>query len=507
VDGPQADEWRHAMDAEFNALLATGTFELVPAPPGVRPLPCKWVYKLKYTTDGSIERFKARLVAGGHRQRDGVDYTEVFAPVGKFDSLRNMLAITADQDLELQMVDISNAFLNGVLETPVYMLQPQGYEMGAAGTVCKLKKTLYGLKQAPKEWFLVLKKGLEAIGFKQSESDQAFWVFLSSTGITVYTLHWVDDLIMGSADAAQLKAMKARILARFKGRDLGSADAYLNVVIERDRRARTLKISQPRHAEGILARLDMTDAKPKSVPMSAAADNSRTSSDDTPLEMDQARLYSESVGGLLYLASVTRPDLAMPVSALARHLSSPCIRHWQLLKAVLRYLKGTRTLGIVYGTSKGALELYTDADYATCKDTRRSRSGFVFKMYGGAVSWSSKLQSVVAQSTAESEYIAGAHAARHAVWVRRLCADMGLLFDGPVRLQADNQAAIFMAANSADSARTKHIDVPFHFLRQVVAKGAIRMMHVSTDENPADMFTKPLGDVKFKKFRSMIGMG
>jgi hypothetical protein len=172
----------------------------------------------------SIERFKAWLVAGGHRQRDGVDYTKVFAPVGKFDSLRSMLAITADQDLERQMVDIiSNAFLNGVLETPVYMLQPEGYETGAPGTTCKLKKTLYGLKQTPKEWFQVLKKGLEAIGFKQRKSDQAFWVCISSTGISVYTLHWVDDLIMGCSDSAQLEEMKARILTRFKGRDLGSA--------------------------------------------------------------------------------------------------------------------------------------------------------------------------------------------------------------------------------------------------------------------------------------------
>jgi hypothetical protein len=464
------------------------------------------VYKLKYNPDGSIERFKARLVAGGHRQRDGVDYTEVFAPVGKFDSLRGMLATAAAEDLELEMVDISNAFLNGVLETPVYMLQPPGYETGAPGAVCKLKKTLYGLKQAPKEWFNVLKKGLEAIGFKQSDADQAFWACIAGTKNTVYILHWVDDLIMGCANMARLREAKARILARFKGRDLGSADAYLNVVIERDRSARTLKISQPRHAEGILAKLDMDEAKPKSVPMSAGADYTRTASDDTPLESEEARLYAESVGALLYLASVTRPDLAMTVSVLARHLTKPCTRHWQLLKHVLRYLKGTQTMGIMYGTSEEPLELYTDADYASCKDTRRSRNGFVFKMYGGAVSWSSKLQSVVAQSSAESEYIAGAHAARHAVWVRRLCTDMGLRISGPVRLQADNQAAIFMAANSADSSRTKHIEVPYHFLRQVVARGVIRMMHVSTEDNAADMFTKPLGDVKFKKFRSLIGM-
>ncbi len=138
-----------------------------------------------------------------------------------------------------------------------------------------------------------------------------------------------------------------------------------------------------------------------------------------------------------------------------------------------------------------------DADYATCRDTRRSHSGYDFKMYGGAVGWSSKLQTVVAQSSAESEYIAGAHATTHAAWLHRMCA---VHFNGPVRLQADNQAAISMAANSSDSARTKHIDVPFHYLRQVVVRGAMRMVHVATDDNAADMFTKPLADVKFKEF-------
>lgn len=506
IGGPHGELWRDAAIEQIEALQSTGTWELTVPPDGAKVIPCKWVFKVKSNSDGSVDRFKARLVAGGHRQVEGIDYTEVFAPVGRYQSLRTILAATAHYDLEAHCIDISNAFLNGVLKEEVYMRQPEGFHVGAPNVCCKLKKTLYGLKQAPKEWFEVLSEGLRSAGFTQSDSDRALWFQEETQGRPrVIILHWVDDLIIVSKSIAVVQEVKKKILTKFKGRDLGDATAYLNMKIERDRAAGTLKISQPSHIDALLKKFDMDEAKPKVIPMSTGADYS-TAKDGEEL-LDEGNRFAECVGGLLYIAAVTRPDLATAVSVLARSMAKPTKRHWLQLKQLLRYLVATRTLGIIFGGGKDGLEGWTDSDYAACKDTRRSRGGFVFNVFGGAVSWQSKLQSVVATSTAESEYIAGSFAAREAKWLRRICNDVGIPTLEAVPLKADNQAAIHMAVNSSDSTRTKHIDVHYHVLRELVTKQVISLKYINTDDNPADIFTKPLGDLKFRKFRGMLGMG
>jgi hypothetical protein len=204
---------------------------------------------------------------------------------------------------------------------------------------------------------------------------------------------------------------------------------------------------------------------------------------------------------------VGRPDLCVAASVLARSMAKPTERHWRQLKQVVRYVSATKTGGITFGGSGASLEGYTDADFAACKDTRRSRGGMVFVLYGGAVSWGSKLQPSVATSTAESEYMAAALATRELVWLKRICYDLKIpRKEDVVVLKCDNKAAIFMAENSADTARTKHIDVSYHFVRDQVARGAIRVVYCNTDENAADMFTKALSEIKFDKFKRMIGM-
>ena len=194
------------------------------------------------------------------------------------------------------------------------------------------------------------------------------------------------------------------------------------------------------------------------------------------------------------------------MSLLAKHMSKPAMRHWTYAKSVLAYLNTTKTYGITYGTTNETLQAYTDADYAACKDTRKSRTGYVFTLFGGAITWSSKQQSVVALSTAESEYIAACHTAREGIWLQRLCKDLGIDCDGPLALHADNKASIHMATNSSDTARTKHIDVAYHFLRQSVLRHLIRMVFCPSDKNPADMFTKPLASAKFGIFTRFVGM-
>jgi hypothetical protein len=506
MTSPQAQEWRLAMQEEMDALTSNGTWELEPTPAGATVLPCKWVFKTKTHADGSVERFKARLVVGGHRQKEGIDYSEVYAPVSRYSTLRMLLSKVASEDLELHSLDISNAFLNGDIDKPVYMKQPEGFTSGNPKLSCRLKKTLYGLKQAPKQWYLVLSKQLAALGFTPSDNDPALWIKeATKTTPAVYILLWVDDLLMACANLQYLEATKKAILAAFKGRDLGEATRYLNISIMRNRQNRTISIHQPTHVRAALERFNLEEAKEKAAPMAPGVDYSDYSEEgDKPLEPSVP--YAECIGALLYIANCTRPDLSTSVSLLARHMSRPSQRHWQQAKNIIRYLKGTESVGITFGESRLALVGWTDSDFAQCKDTRRSRSGFVFTSFGGAVSWQSKLQSVIALSTAESEYIAASHAAREAVWLKRIATDLSVDVGQETVLHADNQSAIHMIGNGAVSSRTKHIDVVYHFIRNIVARGMILMKYCSTDLNCADMFTKPLASDRLAKLMAMIGV-
>ena len=466
---PQSAEWKQAMEQEMQALISNDTWELVRTPPEANPLPCKWVFKTKLNADGSIERFKARLVAGGHRQHDGIDYFEVYAPVSRFATLR---------------AEFSN---------------------GRADMCCKLKKTHYGLKLAPKEWFDVLSAKLNQMRFKQSDNDQALWVRPRTDKTpAVFILLWVDDLLIACLDRETLDTIKKVLLSHFKGRDLGETDRYLNVTITRDRKQKTLKMSSPTHIKTLLGKCNMEDCKGTNIPMTPGADITQLNDNDKPLEPQSP--YAEAVGALMYITSTTRPDLCFSVNVLAKHMSKPAERHWLQLKNVLRYLAETKDYGITFGTTKEGLRGYTDSDYASCKDTRKSRGGYVFMLYGGAINWSSKQQSVIATSTAEAEYIAAALAAREAIWLKRVCNDLEINTKSPVPLLADNKASIHMATNSADTARTKHIDVAYHSLRHAIVRLAINMVFCKTDDNAADMFTKALAAEKLKKFSKMIGI-
>ena len=280
---PEWPEWEQAMQAEMDALLENGTWELAATPPGVKPLPCKWVFKIKWAADGGIERFKARLVVGGHRQVDGVDYSEVYAPVGRFASLRALLGKAAHEDLELAAIDISNAFLHGELDHPIYMRQPVGFYTGNADITCKLNKTLYGLKQSPKEWYEVLSAGLTSFGFNSCEYDRALWSGRFGNH-AVHLLHWVDDIIIASDSKTVLNDVKTKILSKFKGRDLGDVEQYLNIKIRRNRQLKTLQLSQPTHVSELLEKFNLLDCKPRTVPMLSSADVSKIKTNENPFE-------------------------------------------------------------------------------------------------------------------------------------------------------------------------------------------------------------------------------
>ena len=500
---PQSKQWKNAMDSEYESLIANGTWTLVSNPPGVQPIPTKWVYKVKRDGEGNLDRYKARWVAKGYRQREGIDYDEVFAPVVKYTSFRALAAIAAQHDLELHLLDIKTAFLNGEMDLDVYLEQPKGYEDKDRTLVCKLNKTLYGLKQAPRAWNQKLKAELEKLGFRESAADAGLYIGIRDNH-PIYILVYVDDLLIASQDLSVVQGIKETIKKLFDARDLGDAKMFLGIVINRDRPARTIKLTQERLVDDLLTQHNMLDAAPKELPLSPGAVLSKTAGDrlDTSIYP-----YSSLVGSLLYLSITTRPDIAQAVGALARHMATPTTTHWQAAKGVVRYLQGTKTQGLTFGdaSENTVIQGYCDSDYAGDIDTRRSTTGYVFLLYNGAVSWASKRQPTVAASTTEAEYMAAAFAAKEALWLRTLLSDFKIAGD-KITINADNQSALKLLYHPISSARSKHIDVAHHFVRERVERGEIDFVYVSTDKQVADMLTKPLPVGKLKFCKAQMGV-
>jgi hypothetical protein len=488
------------MDEEMASLMTNNTWELEELPDHIKPIPVRWVYKIKRDAKGNIERYKARLVAKGFKQREGIDFNEVYAPVSKHTSLRTLLAIVAAEDLELHQLDIKTAFLNGELEEDIWMEQPPGYEIGGRKMACHLKKALYGLRQAPRAWHSKLKEQLEHMGICATEADPSLFTLHHKTDIT-YLLVYVDDILIAGKDMAVINDIKSNLSSIFDVRDLGEAAFFLGMEINRNRDNHTLSLTQARATHALLDKYNMKATKTKATPLSSSTrlvkgdnDKDRTS-----------QPYSELIGSLLYLSICTRPDISQAVGALSRYMSNATDAHWTSAKGVLKYLAGTTTTGINFGDGDPKIIGYCDADYAGDLDTRRSTTGYVFMLHGGAISWSSRLQPTVAASTTEAEYMAAAAAVKEALWLRKLSSDMDLSSD-IINIYCDNQATLSLLKNPTSSARSKHIDVLHHFARERVSRQEVSFSYISTDNNVADNFTKPLGDNKFLTSRTGMGV-
>ena len=491
-------EWEKAIQDEYNSLIQNETWELCKLPEGRKTISCKWIFRHKVDADGKIVRLKGRLVARGFSQVYGVDYTETFAPVAKFAALRTLLAIAAVEDLEVHQMDVVTAFLAGDLTEDIYMDQPEGFNHNQ-GLVCKLKKSLYGLKQAPRIWNRKFHKFLKTIGFKRFNTDHC--VYLNRSKGTIIAI-WVDDLILvGKID--QLTALKSDLSKEFQMKDLGELKYFLGICVERDRRARTIRINQAAYIDKILERFDMKDCHPTATPLAAGTRLAKAKKDD---EMVDEKMYQRKVGSIMYNMIGTRPDIAYAVSQVSEFSANPNTTHLTAVQHILRYLKGTKHLSITYGGSDTNLQLqgYTDADFGGSND-RRSTSGYVFVLGGGAISWCSKRQSTVALSTTEAEYMALTQATKEYIWLKTLWHELGRQSENQV-IFVDNNSAIDLANNPEYHSRTKHIDVEYHFIREKVENKEVNIVYCPTDDMIADLLTKPLSKVRHQKLVKMAGM-
>jgi hypothetical protein len=444
--------WEKAIHEELAKLKAAGTWESVEKPEGANVVGSKWVFRAKKDAAGKIVRYKTRLVAQGFSQILGVDYFNTFAPVARLASIRTVLAFAASEDLEAGQIDIKGAYLNGELTDNecIYMRQPPGYSQGSL--VCRLHKTLYGLKQSGRRWYQKLVDIMTKLKFERSEVDQAVFYRRVGKGILIIILVHVDDCSIVASTQPLIDRFKIEIKKYMDITDLGALHWILGIEVKRIREERKILLSQCFYIDSILHRYGLDDLKPTSTPMDPNAQltsaQSPTMSDDIAKMQDVP--YHEAIGSLMYASLRTRPDISFAVQTLTRFMVNPGIVHWEVVKRVFRYLKGTRELWLSYGGVTKEMEGYADADGSMMED-RKTISGYAFIINGGAVSWSTKKQEIVSLSTTESEYVAVTYAAKEALWLRSLVFQ---LFGIPLttttnqRLRSQRSTSIMHALNT-----------------------------------------------------------
>jgi transposase InsO family protein len=502
-------KWDEAIQKELASLKKSGTWELVKRPPGANIVDSKWVLRIKKNAAGEIEKYKARLVARGFTQIYGIDYYETYAPVARLSSFRLLLAIAARNNWPVDTFDFDSAYLNSVLgeDEVIYLEQPPGYETNDPRYwVWRLHKALYGLKQGARSWYEALRQALVELGFERTEADHGVFVKKLPGDVIIAAVHVDDGMVTGSSRSL-IDKFKVQMDKKYKLTDLGPANWLLGIKITRDLASKTISLSQHAYIEAIISRFNFDDLKPSSVPMDPAAPLSK-SQEPTKLE-DIAKMknipYREAVGSLMYAAMGTRPDIAFATSTVAQFCENPGWAHWEAVKRIYKYLLGTKKLELTYGGEQRGLEGYVDADGAS-QEHRRAITGYVFMIDGGAVSWSSKKQELVTLSTTEAEYVAQTHAAKEAIWFRRLLTELFGSVDTPTTLFSDSKSAIALAEDGHYHARTKHIDIRYHFIRYVLDAGTIKLVYCSTDDMTADTLTKALPSVKAKHFAKALGL-
>ncbi|OMO52435.1 reverse transcriptase [Corchorus capsularis] len=437
-------EWTNAMNDEMESMKTNHVWDLVDLPPGRKTIGNKWVLKVKRKADGSIERYKARLVAKGHTQQEGVDYEETFSPVVRFASIRLILAIVANFDLELYQMDVKTAFLNGELDEEIYMDQPEAFVAKCQERkICKLKRSIYGLKQSSRQWYLRFHQAIIQNGFEMIEEDHCVYVKRSKGSFVILSLY-VDDILLAGNDMEMIVTTKKWLSSNFEMKDMGEANYVLGVKILRDRSKRLLGLSQETYIKKILERFQMQNCKPIDTPIAKGETLSLQLTPKTSDEQKQmARVpYSSAVGSLI---------------------------------------SNLNLIG------------YTDADWGGDLDERKSTSGYAFLLNGGAITWSSKKQSCNALSTMEAEFIACSAVVQEAVWLKRFLGSLGVPSAvDPVTIHCDSMAAIAYTKDPKYHGRTKHIDMRNNYIRDLIAQKEVILEHISTSHMVADPLTKPI---------------
>jgi len=414
------DRWIIPMQIEMDTLKTKHTWDLVKAPPGANIMDSMWVYDIKWDGEGNRIKDKARLIGKGYTQQLGIDYNETWAGVTQLESVRMTAAIAAKLNLKLWRIDFIGAYLNSLTKEDIYMKQPEGFvQPGHEDYVCKLVHTIYGTMQGAYDWYETLTNTYNKLGYITSRADPCVRYKKDDDGYTL-TDTYTDDVFRALKTEEEIQRRKDEMGKEWKIKDVGENDYFLGMQVQQDIDQGMIRLTQRPYWEHVLNRFKLTDITPRNTPLPVGFTLDQNMSPKTDSERKDMvdKPYRPVLGSVMWGQLATRPDLSFAVSLLSRFQADPGIEHWKGLLHVVGYIKNMIDYGLTYSRDANLTPLaYVDADYGGCRDTRRSTSGYVFTMAGGAVTWSSKRQATVALSTVEAEYVAMSRCAQQMIWM------------------------------------------------------------------------------------------
>ena len=515
----EAERWLEARLAELQGLEDMGAWELVEPPQGANILRSLWTFALKLNPDNSIERFKAPLVIDGSQQREGVDYEDTFASTAGRTTVRAFFAMAAVEGWQVHQVDVSQAFLYGMVDRDVYMRQPPGHSDGT-GRVCKLRRSLYGLKQAPRIWSEHLCETLTSLGFTQSVMDPSLY-YITRDGARLYILDWVDDMLLGSTSPSVIGWFKEELASRYKVKDLGEAAKYIGMSVHWEKEAGQVYLHQAYYCLELLEKFGDSQGRFPDTPLpdnfvlfhpweTLSPDGDLPAPEGVSVEEalspQDRRLYQQIVGSLNYAAHVTRIDIAYAVSQLSRACQKPRPRHLAAARRCVQYLAGTADWGLCYSKDAGCyLEAWSDAGLGPT-GTSSNMTGMVLKVAGGPVAWMAKKQDRKTSSTTDSESLAVMTTCQHVQHMRDVLTEFGQMQRWPTPLYNDNSACVSLCVEPRAHHKSVQLTRPMGMVRQLTHDGVIAPTWVRTTEMPADFLTKRLPREAFERCREQCGM-
>ncbi|GJY05892.1 putative ribonuclease H-like domain-containing protein [Tanacetum coccineum] len=492
-------DWVDAMQEEMQQFINQQVWKLVPLPVGKHAIGTKWILKNKRDARGIVVRNKARLVAQGHRQEEGIDYDEVFAPVARIEAIRLFLAFASYMGFLVYQLDVKSAFLYGEIEEEVYVTQPKGFEDPYFPKhVYRVVKALYGLHQAPRAWYARLSTFLLQHNYRRGTIDKTLFIKKDSRDIILVQVY-VDDIIFGSTNKAWCDAFEELMKGEFEMSAMGEMTFFLGLQVKQ--LPDGLFISQDKYVQDMLTKFDMESVRTATTPYEAAKTKLKDET-DPPVNV---HLYRSMIGSLMYLTA-SRPDIMFAVSACSRHQVTPLTSHLNAVKKIFKYLKGQPKLGLWYPKdSPFQLEAYSDSDYAGSHGDRKSTTGGCQFLGRRLISWQCKKQTIVATSSTEAEYVAAASCCAQVLWIQNQLLDYGFNFMN-TKIFIDNQSTICIVKNPVFHQRTKHIEIRHHFIRDANEKNLIQVLKIHTDDNVADLLTKAFDGPRFAYLVVHIGM-